>query len=68
MVVRVAAFRAGVACGGKFKRERVSSCPSAEASINVIPIVLASVLIAGGKNIWHFLILCVIVSAVLQVM
>lgn len=65
--VCVTAFGAGVACGGKFKRERVSCCPSAEASINMIPIVLASVLIASGKNIWHSLILRVIVSACLQV-
>lgn len=57
----------GVACGGKFKRGCVSCCPSAEASINMIPIVLASVLIASGKNIWHSLILCVIVSVCLQV-
>lgn len=28
-------------------------CPKAEASINMIPIVLASVLIASGKNIWQ---------------
>lgn len=61
----VAAFRAGVACGGKFKRECVSCHPSAEASINMIPIVLASVLVASGKNIWHPLILPVIVSVCL---
>lgn len=67
MGVRVIAPGDGVACGGKFKRGCVSCCPSAEASINMIPIVLASVLIASGKNIWHSLILCVIVSVCLQV-
>lgn len=63
----VTAFRAGVVCTEKFKRESVPCCPSAEASINMIPIVLASVLIASGENIWLSLILCVIVSACLQV-
>lgn len=33
----------------------------------MIPIVLASVLVASGKNIWHPLILPVIVSVCLQV-
>lgn len=63
----VTAFSAGVACGRKFKRDCVSCRPQAEASINMIPIVLASVLIASGKNIWHSLILCVIGSVCLQV-
>ncbi len=45
----------------------MSCCPTADASINMIPIVLASVLIASGKNIWRSLILCVTVSVCLQV-
>ncbi|XP_034025345.1 elastase 3 like [Thalassophryne amazonica] len=44
----VSAFGVGVACGRKFKREWVPCHQSAEASINMIPIVLASVLIASA--------------------